>query len=76
MRFLMPFQEKEEARLEACRLALAEGVNRRALSRRLRISRSTLYKWKGRYEAAGEPGPARGLIQRLEAPCTRRTRAP
>ena len=64
MRFLMPFQEKEEARLKACRLALMEGANRRALSRRLGISRSTLYKWKGRYEVAG----AAGLVERSRRP--------
>jgi transposase-like protein len=44
MRFSMPFQSKEEAREELCRLALTPGANRRELCRQHRVQPSTLYK--------------------------------
>ena len=56
MRFSMPFPEKEEARQEACRLALCEGANRRELCRRFQISAKTLYKWLDRYRSEGMAG--------------------
>jgi transposase len=59
----MPFPGKEEARQEACRLALCEGANRRQLCRRL-ISAKTLYKWLGRYKLEG----AAGLLERSRRP--------
>jgi transposase InsO family protein len=52
----MPFADKEEARAEACRLALAEGANRREVCRQSGISAKTLYKWLPRYEVEGEAG--------------------
>jgi transposase InsO family protein len=56
MRFSMPFPDKEEGRLEACRLALCEGVNRRQLCRRFGISAKALYKWLLRYDREGPAG--------------------
>lgn len=64
MRFLMPFRGKEEAREEACRLALADGANRRQLCRQFGVSAKTLYKWLLRYRAEG---PA-GLVERSRRP--------
>jgi transposase len=49
----MPFQVKEEAREELCRLALSEGANRRELCRRSKVSQTVLYKWLERYRAGG-----------------------
>jgi transposase InsO family protein len=56
MRFSMPFFGKEEAREEACRLALRAGANRRQLSRRLGISAKALYYWLKRYRQEGSAG--------------------
>ena len=64
MRFSMPFFGKEEAREEACRLALSAGANRRQLSRRLGISAKALYYWLKRYR---QEGPA-GLSERSRRP--------
>ena len=47
----MPFAEKEEARQELCRLALAKGANRRELCRRFDIHPDTGYKWLARWQA-------------------------
>jgi transposase InsO family protein len=56
MRFSMPFPEKVEAREELCRLALAEGSNRRELCRRFKVQPRILYKWLERYLAEGVAG--------------------
>lgn len=56
MRFSMPFREKEEAREELCRLALAEGTNRRELCRRFKVQPRILYKWLDRYRCEGHGG--------------------
>ncbi len=64
MRISMPFAGKEEARAEVCRLALADGANRRELCRRFGISAKTLYKWLPRYEAEG----ASGLLEQSRRP--------
>jgi transposase InsO family protein len=56
MRFSMPFQGREEARVEVCRLALIEGANRRQLCMQFGISAKTLYKWLRRYEGEGLAG--------------------
>jgi len=56
MRFSMPFAEKEEARQELCRLALAKGANRRELCRRFGLQPRILYKWLARYRQAGAAG--------------------
>jgi transposase InsO family protein len=56
MRVSMPFQDKEEAREELCRLALSERANRRQLCRRFKVSPTTLYKWLRRYRAGGPAG--------------------
>jgi len=64
MRFSMPFQGREEARVEACRLALIEGTNRRQLCRQFKISPTTLYKLLDRYRSDG----AAGLAERSRRP--------
>src|SRR5688572_19226260 len=56
MRISMPFAKKEEAREELCRLALAEGANRRELCRRFNVQPRVLYKWLGRYQRDGLAG--------------------
>jgi transposase InsO family protein len=56
MRFSMPFQGKEEAREELCRLALQEGANRRELCRRYKVAPRILYKWLDRYRQEGVCG--------------------
>jgi transposase InsO family protein len=56
MRFSMPFLEKEEAREELCRLAIAEGANRRELCRRFKVQPRILYKWLDRYRQEGIAG--------------------
>src|SRR5262245_36443197 len=53
MRFSMPFQSKQEAREELCRLALAAGANRRELCRQRGIQPRILYKWLDRYRSGG-----------------------
>ena len=64
----MPFKECSlmESREEFCRLALAEGSNRRELCRRWKISSATGYKWLDRYRAAG----VCGLADRSRRPLT------
>jgi transposase InsO family protein len=64
----MPFQECSlmEVREEFCRLLLGEGVNRRELCRRWRISPATAYKWLDRYRAEG----VSGLADRSRRPLT------
>jgi transposase InsO family protein len=64
----MPFKECSlvEARAEFCRLALAEGVNRRELCRRWKISPATAYKWLDRYRCEG----LAGLADRSRRPLT------
>jgi transposase InsO family protein len=52
----MPFQGKEEAREELCRLALQEGANRRELCRRYKVKPRILYKWLDRYRQEGVAG--------------------
>jgi transposase InsO family protein len=64
MRFSMPFVGKEGSREELCRLALAEGANRRELCRRFKVSQTTLYKYLARYQAEG----AAGLVERSRRP--------
>lgn len=56
MRFSMPFQGKEEAREELCRLALQEGSNRRELCRQRKVRPRILYKWLDRYRREGVCG--------------------
>src|SRR5262245_25029788 len=56
MRFSMPFRKKEEVREELCRLALAEGANRRELCRRFKVQPRILYKWLERYQREGVIG--------------------
>lgn len=56
MRFSMPFQGKEGAREELCRLAMQEGANRRELCRRHKVQPRVLYKWLDRYRQAGVAG--------------------
>jgi transposase InsO family protein len=56
MRFSMPFQGKEEAREELCRLALQAGANRRQLCRRHKVQPRILYKWLDRYRQEGVGG--------------------
>ena len=58
MRFRMPFQDREKSREELCRLALAEGSNRRELCRRFNVQPRILYKWLERYRALGADGLA------------------
>lgn len=58
MRFPMPFQDREKSREELCRLALAEGSNRRELCRRFNVQPRILYKWLERYRALGADGLA------------------
>ena len=64
MRFSMPFQGKQEAREELCRLALSAGANRRDLCRRFKVSQTVLYKWLERYRSGG----AAGLADRSRRP--------
>lgn len=64
MRFSMPFLGKEGSREEICRLATAEGANRRELCRRAKISPTTLYKTLSRYRDEG----AAGLVERSRRP--------
>lgn len=56
----MPWKEQSimEAREEFCRLALQEGVNRRAVCRRFGISPTTGYRWLERYQDRGRAGLA------------------
>jgi transposase InsO family protein len=54
----MPFQGKEEAREEVCRLALGDGANRRELCQRFGISAKTFYRWLPRYIREGTDGLA------------------
>lgn len=70
----MPFQECSlmEIREEFCRLALAEGSNRRELCRRWGISSATGYKWLGRFQAEG----VSGLADRSRRPLTSPRRTP
>ena len=56
MRFSMPFQDQEGSREELCRLALAEGANRRQLCRRFNVQPRILYKWLERYRRCGSAG--------------------
>lgn len=56
MRFPMPLQDQEKSREELCRLALAEGSNRRELCRRFNIQPRILYKWLERYRILGFEG--------------------
>jgi transposase InsO family protein len=56
MRFSMPFQSEEGSREQLCRLALAEGANRRELCRRFNIQPRVLYKWLERYRTLGAAG--------------------
>jgi transposase InsO family protein len=56
MRFSMPFREKQEVREELCKLALAEGANRRELCRRFQVRPRILYKWLARYRQEGVAG--------------------
>ena len=58
MRFSMPFQTQEGSREELCRLALAEGANRRQLCRRFNVQPRILYKWLERYRRCGTAGLA------------------
>lgn len=62
----MPFKECSAVteREEFCRLADAEGANRRELCRRFGISPETGYKWLGRYRETG----AAGLLDRSRRP--------
>jgi transposase InsO family protein len=60
----MPFQGREEARVEVCRLALVEGANRRQLCRQFKISPTTLYQLLDRYRSEG----ASGLVERSRRP--------
>ena len=53
MRFSMPFQSKQEAREDLCRLALVAGANRRELCRQRGIQPRILYKWLDRYRRGG-----------------------
>ena len=64
----MPFKECSlmEIRAEFCRLALAEGSNRRELCRRWKISPGTAYKWLERYRCEGMAG----LADRSRRPLT------
>src|SRR5690349_6101967 len=64
MRFPMPFQDQERIREELCRLALAEGSNRRELCRRFNVQPRILYKWLERYRTLG----AAGLADRSRRP--------
>ncbi|HEV7544187.1 MAG TPA: IS481 family transposase [Reyranella sp.] len=54
----MPFQDQEGSREELCRLALAEGTNRRQLCRRFNVRPRILYKWLERYRSCGRAGLA------------------
>lgn len=60
----MPFQDQEESRAELCRLALAEGSNRRELCRPFNIQPRILYKWLERDRTLG----AEGLADRSRRP--------
>jgi transposase InsO family protein len=60
----MPFQDKQEAREELCRLALLAGAKRRQLCRRFKVSPTVLYRWLARYRAEG----AAGLVERSRRP--------
>ncbi len=66
----MPFKECSlmEVREEFCRLALAEGSNRRELCRRWKISSATAYKWLDRYRAEGVSGLADRSRRPLRSP--------
>jgi len=68
----MPFKECSTVSLreEFCRLAGADGANRRELCRRFGISPSVGYKWLGRYRAEG----LSGLDDRVRRPRTSPTR--
>jgi transposase-like protein len=57
MRFSVPFQSKEEAREELCRLALQAGANRRQLCREHGVEPWILYKWLDRFRRGGRAGP-------------------
>ena len=66
----MPFKECSlmEVREEFCRLALAEGTNRRELCRRWQISSATAYKWLDRYRSEGVSGLADRSRRPLASP--------
>lgn len=66
----MPFKECSlmDVRAEFCRLALAEGVNRRELCRRWKISPATAYKWLERYRCDGVAGLADRSRRPLASP--------
>ena len=66
----MPFKEcsRVTEREEFCRLAGAQGANRRELCRRFGISPSIGYKWLGRYREAGPSGLADRSRRPRESP--------
>ena len=70
----MPWMERNKVslRLEFVRIALAEGVNMRALCRAYDISPNTGYKWLERYLCEGRAG----LQDRSRRPLTSRNRTP
>lgn len=57
-----------DQREEFCRLAMAEGANRRALCRRFGIAPATGYKWLARFRAAGLAGLADGARRPHHSP--------
>ena len=69
MRFSMPFQGKEEAREELCRLALQDGSNRRELCRRHKVQPRILYKWLDRYRQEGVGGLSDRSRRPHHSPC-------
>lgn len=69
MRFSMPFLGKEEAREELCRLALAEGANRRELCLRFGVQPRILYKWLDRYRLEGVAGLSDRSRRPHRSPC-------
>ena len=69
MRFSMPFQDQEGSREELCKLALAEGSNRRELCRRFNVRPRILYKWLERYRTDGAAGLADRSRRPHRSPC-------